>query len=91
MAIHLNPQYAWAYCNRGSAYGKLGWYERAIGDFDVAIRLDHKFAAAHAERALAYAYLIKNEEAQRDFDRAVELGFDHEELERAIEEARQEG
>ena len=33
-AIHLDPKYALAYSNRGSAYGDLGQHQRAIRDYD---------------------------------------------------------
>ena len=39
-AIHLNPEYALAYNNRGSAYHYLDQQERAVQDFNEAIRLD---------------------------------------------------
>ena len=39
-AIRLNPRYAEAYHNRGTAYDSLGQSKRAIQDYDEAIRLN---------------------------------------------------
>ena len=41
-AIQLNPKYARAYHNRGSAWGNKGDLDRAIADYNQAIRLDPK-------------------------------------------------
>ena len=38
-AIKLNPDYAYAYCNRGMAYMDLRQLERAIQDCDQGIKL----------------------------------------------------
>ena len=43
-AIQLNPKYARAYHNRGSAWGNKGDLDRAIADYNQAIRLDLKEA-----------------------------------------------
>ena len=41
-AIQLNPKYAPAYYNRGSAWGNKGDFDRAIADYSQAILLDPK-------------------------------------------------
>ena len=63
-AIKLNPSYAAAYYNRGTAYALKHDYDRAIADFDQAIKLKPGNAAALYDRALAYG-------AKGDLDRAI--------------------
>ena len=63
-AIRLNPQNAEAYYQRGLAYQKEGYADRAIQDFDMAIRLDPALAKAYSNRG--YAYLN-----QKQYDRAI--------------------
>ena len=52
-AIEINPKYAEAYFNRGSAYLEQGDPIVAIQDYDMAIALDPKFAAAYVNRGYA--------------------------------------
>ena len=76
-AIRLNPQFADAYYNRGTAYGRdLGQYGKAIKDFDEAIRLNPHDADAYYNRGAAYAKLGQQEQADRDFAKAKELGYE---------------
>jgi tetratricopeptide (TPR) repeat protein len=84
-AIELDPQFGWAYHNRGFTYFLLGNYQRAIDDFDEAIRLDPQDAETRASRALAYTGLGKDQEAERDIEKAVELGIDADVLNELIE------
>jgi len=72
-AIRLNPQYAWAYINRGFAYGNLGQYERAIQDFDEAIRINPQYALDYNNRGNAYGNLGQHEKAIHDFDEAIRI------------------
>ena len=58
------PNLAWAYTNRGIAYGAKGEPDRAIADYDQAIRLNPNFAMAFYNRGIAYYF-------QKDFDRAI--------------------
>ena len=51
-AITINPDYADAYNNRGSAYLGKGEYERAIADFDKSIRLKPDYPDATTIAAL---------------------------------------
>ena len=46
-AIHLDPQLALAYNNRGNAYKDLGQYQKAIQDYNEAIHLDPQLASAY--------------------------------------------
>ena len=72
-AIHLKPDYAAAYNNRGTAKGALGRYEAAITDFDEAIRLNLDDAVAYTNRGLVKKALGLKEEARTDFKTALEL------------------
>jgi len=38
-AIELDPEYVWAYNNRGFAKKNLGQYQEAIADFTKAIKI----------------------------------------------------
>jgi regulator of sirC expression with transglutaminase-like and TPR domain len=41
-AIELDPEYTYAFNNRGLAYAKLKQFEKAIQDYDQAIELNPK-------------------------------------------------
>ena len=49
-AIHLKPDDATTYSNRGTAKGMLGRYDDAIADFDKALRLKPDDAATYSNR-----------------------------------------
>jgi len=49
----LNPQYAMAYNNRGTAYDNKGDYDAAIRDYDAALRIDPNHPLARSNRELA--------------------------------------
>src|SRR6266851_3069487 len=53
-AIRLNPNYAMAFYNRGTAYKAKGQYDRAIEDYDQAIRLNPNDADAINNRGNTY-------------------------------------
>ena len=76
-AIHLDPEYAIAYLNRGMYYFHQENYEKAIQDFDQAIQLEPVYVSAYNNRGRAY-YRQKNyEKAIQDLDYAIELNPDH--------------
>ena len=75
-AIHLDPDYAAAYNNRGVAKDDLKQYEEAIADYDQAIRLDPDYAAAYNNRGNAKRNLEQYKEAIADYDQAVRLDPD---------------
>ena len=62
-----------AYNNRGSAYGNLGEYRRAIEDYDQTLRLDPGFAKAYYNRGSAYGNLGENRRSIEDYDEALRL------------------
>ena len=63
-AIRVDPNFALAFSNRGSAYENKKDYDRAFADFDQAIRLNPNFALAFNGRGNAY-------NNKRDYDRAI--------------------
>ena len=71
-AIKLNPEYATAYNNRGSAYDSLGKYDNAIQDYNKAIKLDPEYAIAYNNRGYAYDSIGKYDKAMDHFRDAVE-------------------
>ncbi|MBU4372718.1 MAG: tetratricopeptide repeat protein [Proteobacteria bacterium] len=76
-AIRLKPDFMEAYNNRGTAYGKLGQYQRAIQDCDTAIRLNPDDAYAYYNRGIAYGKLRQYQRAIQDYDTAIRLNPDY--------------
>ncbi len=72
--IRLNPKQAYAFSNRGRAWGSIMEYDKAISDFDEAIRLDPKNAWAFAFRGMAWAAKGDSDKAKKDDDEARRLG-----------------
>ncbi len=68
-----DPQNAFNYLNRGSAYGLQGEYERAIQDFDRVIELDPQNASVYIRRGLASNDLGEYELSIQDYNKAIEL------------------
>ncbi len=60
-----------AYYNRGSAYGDLGEYRRAIADYDAALQIDPDDADAYNNRGNVYSNLGEHRRAIEDYDQAV--------------------
>jgi regulator of sirC expression with transglutaminase-like and TPR domain len=56
-AIELDPEYTYAFNNRGLAYADLKQFEKAIQDYDQAIELNPKDFNAFNNRGTAYAKL----------------------------------
>jgi tetratricopeptide (TPR) repeat protein len=72
-AIELDPNYVYAYSNRGVIYGELKEYQQAILDLDRAIELDPTLVGSYNNRGWAYNKLKEYQLAIRDLDRAIEL------------------
>ncbi len=66
----LDPRYAKAYGNRGSAHGDLASVEQAISDYDRAINLDPSLAQPYHNRGLARSDLGNLEQALSDLETA---------------------
>ena len=63
-AIHLNPNSAEAYFNRGSAYNGKHDQDKAITDFNAALRLNPNLVLAYDNLGLIY-------DDRHDYDKAV--------------------
>ena len=71
--IHLQPDAAGAYTNRGIAKAELGQHLAAISDYDIAILLKPDYADAYNNRGVAKAELGQHFAAIADYDIAIRL------------------
>lgn len=69
---------------RGAAFGELGAFDYAIGDFSRAIRLAPDHALALRLRGLAYEMRGRMQESLADYRRLQDLGRSDSEIEAAI-------
>ena len=53
-AIRLDPNYASAYNNKGTALNDLKRYEEAIAAYEQAIRLDPNYTFAYNNKGMLY-------------------------------------
>jgi tetratricopeptide (TPR) repeat protein len=74
-AIEIDPDFYFAYYNRGVVNCKIGNYKQAIEDFSGAIQCRDNFAEAIYNRGLIYILLNENQEGCEDLSRAGELGI----------------
>jgi tetratricopeptide (TPR) repeat protein len=72
-AIRLDPQYAIAYFNRGTAYGAKGEFDHAIADYDEYLRIDPSYQRGYALRGEAYYGKGDYLRAIADYDEAIRL------------------
>ena len=72
-AIHLDPEFAHAYINRGFYYHEQGQYDLAIADASEAIRLDPESELAYVNRAVAYDEQGQYDLAIADLSEAIRL------------------
>ena len=75
-AIHLKPDFAEAFNNRGNAKADSGEYAAAIADYDKAIHLKPDFAKAFNNRGASKAALKHYGAAIADCDTAIRLDPD---------------
>ena len=76
-AIHLKPDFAEAFNNRGNAKADSGQYAAAIADYDEAIHLKPGFATAFNNRGNAKADSGQYALGITDFDEAIHLKPDY--------------
>jgi tetratricopeptide (TPR) repeat protein len=74
-AIAIEPKFAEAYCNRGTAYYEKGEYDRAILDFNKAVEINPEFADAYYNRAITHYHRQEYDKARRDVQKAQSLGY----------------
>jgi TolB-like protein len=74
-ALAADPRNATAYHWRGIIWLKLGFFERAIADFNHALEVDPSYRNALRHKAVALLWSGKTDEALELFERGVADGF----------------
>ena len=74
-ALAADPRNATAYHWRGIIWLKLGFFERAIADFNHALAVDPSYRNALRHKAVALLWSGKTDEALDLFERGVADGF----------------
>jgi tetratricopeptide (TPR) repeat protein len=72
--LALRDDFAPAWLNRGVAYTRRRFYERALADYDRAIRLDPNLTKAYVARADTREMMEDWKAAEADFTAALEAG-----------------
>jgi len=72
-ALRLDPNYAIAYHNKGTALYDLERYEEALAAFEQALRLDPNYALAYNGKGAALADLKRDEEALAAYEHVLRL------------------
>ncbi len=72
-AIQLNPEFAFAYNDRGTAHYGLGNYRGAIADYDKAIQIDPEYAGAYYNRGIARSEIGDQQGAIADYNKAIQI------------------
>lgn len=75
MVLKLDPDFSYAYYNRGYVKCVIGEYQRSIDDFTFAIREKPDFSEAFFNRGLILIYLNENKLGCEDLSKAGELGI----------------
>jgi tetratricopeptide (TPR) repeat protein len=73
--LRLNPSLADAFCARGLAYARGGYYDQAIQDYDQALRINSSYAAAFHNRSRAYLHKSDYLRAMADHGHFLWLKF----------------
>lgn len=74
-AIELDPQFAYAYYNRGNLYARSGEEDKALLDYTRAVELNPAFAEGYYNRGLLYLSRGRVADGVRDLSKAGELGL----------------
>lgn len=73
--LALNPQFVYAWFNKGNIYYALGDFTSALECYNRAIQLRRDFPEALYNRGLTYLSLGNKESGRKDLSRAGELGI----------------
>ncbi len=76
-ALRLKPDYAAAYCNRGSIHYALDNHAAAIQDYNKAIRLQPERVEGYFNRAVTKFQLQEYADAIRDYDEVLARKADY--------------
>lgn len=74
--LYMNPEFVFAYYNRGNIYVKLEKYGQAVEEYSKAISMEPDFAEAYYNRGLVKILLNNIDGAAADLSRAGELGIE---------------
>lgn len=78
-SIFLETDYPTPYYNRANLLRDLGYYEKAIADYNTAIALNYDGDGAYINRGfIKLEHLQDIEGAFSDFDTAIKMGFENE-------------
>jgi tetratricopeptide (TPR) repeat protein len=72
-AIRIDPKFATAYSNRGSAYGMKGDYDKAIADFTKAMELNPGIMYLYSNRGVAYFEKGDYDKAMVDYNQQIRI------------------
>ena len=74
-ALHLNPQNAYLYYNRGCLNARQQGYRQAVDDFTEALKVDPRMAEAYFNRGICLIRSERVAEGVSDLSKAGELGI----------------
>jgi tetratricopeptide (TPR) repeat protein len=77
LAIGQNPQFFYAYNNRGNVLFQMEQYQQAADDFTAAININPDYVFAYNNRGNAYFKLNDYQGAIDDYDKAIGLRPDY--------------
>lgn len=72
-AIELDPEYEFAYNERGISYYYLGKLKESIEDYSKAIEINAEYARGYYNRGVSYQKLNEEKRAIEDYDKAIEI------------------
>lgn len=75
VVLYMNPNFAYAYFNRGNIYCRNQKYYEALNEYNRAIDSEPEFAEAYFNRGLVKILLSDIDGAARDLSKAGELGI----------------
>ena len=71
--LEYDPEIFLVYINRGALYAKLGRFDQAKRDFEIAIRLEPKIAFTYIRRGDVFLAEGNCERAEADYLKCLEL------------------
>lgn len=77
LAIAQNPQFFYAYNNRGNVLFQMEHYQEAVDDFTAAININPDYVFAYNNRGNAYFKLNDYQAAIDDYNKAIGLRPDY--------------
>jgi tetratricopeptide (TPR) repeat protein len=77
VVIYMNPDFIFAYYNRGNIYCKTEKYFQAVEEYNKAITIEPEFAEAYYNRGLVKILLNDVEGGAKDLSKAGELGIEN--------------